>query len=65
MQQDPTFTGNAADMARSVVGEHGLDRARQTAVEGTTSANEQGNLYRLSVWREVKAILGKWTENAA
>jgi hypothetical protein len=65
MQKDPAFTGNAVDMAQSLVRENGLDRARQIALEGTTSANERGNLYRLSVWREVKVILGKWTENAA
>jgi hypothetical protein len=65
MQKDLAFTGNAVDMAQSLVRENGLDRARQIALEGTTTANEQGNLYRLSVWREVKVILGKWTENAA
>ena len=65
MQQDLIFTGNAVDMATSLIRENGLDRARQIALEATISANEQGNLYRLSVWREVKGILGKWTENAA
>ena len=65
MQKEPAFTGNAVDMAQSLVRENGLDRARQIALEGTTFANEQGNLYRLSVWREVKVILGKWTKSAA
>jgi hypothetical protein len=65
MQKDTTFTGNAVDMAQSLVRENGLDRARQIALEGTTFANERGNLYRLSVWREVKVILGKWTEDVA
>ena len=64
MQKDLAFTGNAFEMAQSLVWENGLDRARQIALEGTTAANERGNLYRLSVWREVKVILGKWTENA-
>ena len=40
--------------------ENGIGRARQIAVEGTTSANEQGDFYRLSVWREVKRILQEW-----
>ncbi len=49
-------------MAGSLVKENGLDRARQIALEGTTSANERGNYFRLSVWREVKRILRDWTE---
>ena len=49
-------------MAGSLVKENGLDRARQIALEGTTYANERGNFYRLSVWREVKRILRDWTE---
>ena len=62
VQQNPSFSGDPVETAISLVREHGLDRARQIAVEGTTSANEQGNLYRLSVWREVKRILNDWTE---
>lgn len=65
VKQDPSFSGNAVEMATSLVRENGLDRARQIAVEGTTSANEQGNLYRLSVWREVKRILREWSQTAA
>ena len=62
LQQNISFSGNPVEMATSLVRENGLDRARQIALEGTTSANERGNNYRLSVWREVKCILKDWTE---
>ena len=61
-QQNPSFSGDPVEMATSLVREHGLDCARQIALEGTTSANERGNYFRLSVWREVKRILRDWTE---
>jgi len=32
-------------MAKSLVSQNGLDRARQLAVEGTTSAYVQGDFY--------------------
>ena len=62
VQQNLSYSGDSVKMALSLVKENGLDRARQIAVEGTTHANEQGNYYRLSVWREVKGILREWTE---
>ena len=64
MHQEPAFTGNAIDIAQSLVRENGLERARQIAMEGTISTNERGNFYRLSVWREVKVILSNWSDNA-
>ncbi len=57
VQQNPSFFGDPVEMAITLVRENGLDRARQIALEGTTSANEQDDLYSLSVWREVKGIL--------
>lgn len=50
------------EIVRFLVKENGLERARQIAMEGTTSANQEGNFYRLSVWREVKHALRDWTE---
>ena len=64
MQQHSSFSGNPVEMARSLVRENTLDRARPIAVEGTTYAHEQSDFYRLSVWREVKLILQEWTENS-
>lgn len=62
VQQNSSFSSDPLEMATSLVRENGLDRARQIALEGTTSANEQGNFYRLSVWREIKRILKDWAE---
>ncbi len=62
--QDPSSSNDPKEIAMTVVRNNGLDRARQIAVEGTTAANEQGDFYRLSVWREVKRILRDWTEDA-
>ena len=53
--------GTPKEIAMFLVRDNGLDRARQIAVEGTTNANEQGDFYQLSVWREVKRILRDWT----
>lgn len=44
-------------IAEHLVKEHGLDRALQKAIEGTTAAQERGDNYDLSVWREVKQVL--------
>ncbi len=44
-------------IAEHLVQEHGLARALDRATEGSTAAQEQGDNYGLSVWREVKRIL--------
>ena len=62
VQQNLSYSGDSLEMAVSLVRENGLDRARHISVEGTTSANERGDFYGLSVWREVKGILRDWTE---
>ncbi len=46
-------------IAEHLVQEHGLERALVRATEGTTAAQEQGDNYGLSVWRDVKRILRK------
>ena len=61
-QEDVMVLNDPADIAVSLVEENGLDRARQIAVVGTTAANDQGNFYALSIWREVKSILRDWKE---
>ena len=65
MQRNLPFDDDPSEIARYLVLENGLDRARQIAVEGTTRANEEGDFYRLSVWREVKGILREWKDPAA
>jgi hypothetical protein len=64
VQQNLSYSGDPVEIAMSLVSDNGLDRARQIAVEGTTDANEQGNFYSLSVWREVKGLLREWTTEA-
>ena len=60
-QKDRSSPDDPKEIAMHLVKENGIGRARQIAVEGTTSANEHGDFYRLSVWREVKRILQEWT----
>lgn len=69
MQEDHTLSDDPREISddpreivRFLVKENGLERAREIAMEGTTSANEEGNFYRLSVWREVKHVLRDWTD---
>lgn len=44
-------------IAEYLVQEHGLDIALNKAIEGTTAAQDKGDNYDLSVWREVKQKL--------
>ena len=62
MPHDQQLLDDPVEIGRFLVRENGLDRARQIALEGTTSANLEGNFYRLSVWREVKHVLRDWAE---
>ena len=62
MPHDQQLSDDPLEIGRFLVRENGLDRARQIALQGTTSANLEGNFYRLSVWREVKHVLRDWTE---
>lgn len=62
MEQDKTFSDDPLEIVRFLVRINGLDRAREIAMEGTTSANQEGNFYRLSIWREVKHVLRNWIE---
>ena len=62
VQQNLSYSSDSVETAKSLVSQNGLDRARQIAVEGTTSANMLGDFYQLSVWREVKGMLRDWAE---
>ena len=53
MRDDPS------EIAKNLIREHGLDRARKMATEGTSVAKQEGDNYGLSVWREIKVILTK------
>ncbi len=45
------------DIAEHLVQEHGIDLALEHATEGITIAQERGDNYALSVWREVRRVL--------
>ena len=49
-------------IANFLIREHGIGHAMDKAVEGTSTANRQGDNYGLSVWREVKRILRERTD---
>ena len=44
-------------IAEYLIQENGIDHAIQVAGDGTTKAQQDGDNYALSVWREVKTIL--------
>ena len=49
-------------LAKYLVQQHGSSEAALiTAMEGTTEANVTGDLYALSVWRDIKRILQETT----
>ena len=48
---------NPQEIADYLIDEHGLDEALSVVDEGKKTANNVGDLYALSIWREVKVIL--------
>jgi len=60
MLPDITAIDDANEIASYLVRENGLDGARLIAMNGTSSANAEGDMFRLSVWRQVKVILSAW-----
>ena len=51
MRDDPS------DIAKYLIQDNGIDRAIQMADDGIAKAQQDGDNYVLSVWREVKTIL--------
>ena len=51
MKDDPQ------EIADHLISEHGLDGAMEAVMNCITEAHEQGDMYRLSVWRDVRRIL--------
>ena len=56
VHDDPT------EIADHLLKEHGLDEALSVVDDGKYEANRTGDLYALSVWREIRVILGSRTE---
>ena len=50
---------DANAVADQLIAQFGMDLALKRATEGTFDALKDGDNYQLSVWREVKVILGK------
>ncbi len=65
MQHEISLSSDPVETARSLIKNNGLTRAMEIAIAGTATANEEGNFYQLSVWREVKGILRKGAEKGA
>jgi len=57
MRDDPS------DIASFLIRDNGIERAIQLAHDGTTKAQQEGDNYSLSVWREVKHVLNEHREN--
>ena len=51
------FPANPSQIAKSLLEEHGNDRALKVVNDGIVAAHKESDNYVLSVWREVKAIL--------
>ena len=51
MREDPH------QIAEYLVQEHGFNGALKAAIEGAATAQEEGDNFGLSVWRDVKRIL--------
>ena len=45
------------EFASRLVGQHGLDTAIEMATEAIARCNQRNDLYRLSVWREIRRNL--------
>ena len=52
-------------IAASLIQEHGLREAMNVAIRATAEAYDEGDGYRLSVWREVKQILATKADEAS
>jgi hypothetical protein len=52
------------EIAASLVAQHGLDVARQVALDGVIDMQQTGDNYRLSIWRDVRRLLKGWIEAA-
>ena len=52
-----TSDATPPQIARSLLKEHGKDRALKVVNDGIVEADKESDNYALSVWREVKTIL--------
>ena len=52
-----------AEIASWLIDEHGADGAARAALDGTILAQDVGDNYALSVWREVRFVLAQRTDD--
>jgi len=52
-----TPKNDPAAVADFLIQKHGIDKAIEEAIQETVAAQNRGDNYDLSVWREVKRIL--------
>ena len=50
---------NPNQIADRVIEEHGVKGALRSVMESVASAHENGDNYGLSIWREVRRVLGE------
>lgn len=56
------MSDTAKQHAETLIGEHGLEGADKAAFAELLKAQQAGDNYRLSIWREVRQILAKKRE---
>ena len=56
---EPKLAGNdnPEEISAYLIQEHGLEKAIEIAMNGVAKANSAGDLYSLSIWREVRSFL--------
>ncbi len=56
-RDSPGMNDDPSQIADHLIGQHGVDGALDAVREGVEAAKENGDNYRLSVWREVRWVL--------
>ena len=51
------MTDNPQETADHLIAEHGLNGAMEAVMNGITEAHEENDMYRLSIWRDVRRVL--------
>jgi hypothetical protein len=61
MHDDPPHNARSHDDPKTIadylIQEHGLDGALDGAIQGAIGAQNEGDYYALSVWREIKSVV--------
>ncbi len=63
MSTTELMNDNPRQIVKFLLDKHGSDDAYNAALAGALEAQAEGNNYRLSVWREVKQLLARASED--